>query len=343
MTITQRRFGASGRLVTPVGYGAMVLEGYYGGIDDAAGVATLRAALDQGVTLIDTSDAYGDGHNERLVGQALRGRTREGLTVATKFGIVFDGTPATELPTGWGYSLQINGRPEYARRCLERSLQALGLDTIDLWYVHFPDPAVPIEETVGAMAEAVQAGKVRHLGLSNVSAEQVRRAHAVYPIAAVQNEYSLWRREAEAELLPTLARDRRRSGDQLGPACAGLGAGPGRADRAHPRHAQARAHRREPGGGQRPASGRGAGAASRTSPCPKTSRAGATPASAPRPRCRATAPTCSPQRARSRPWPIWSAPRRSSTPASAWSHYFVAPAGSLASRPRPSRAACEAG
>lgn len=204
MAIMQRQLGSSGPRVAPVGYGAMVLEGYYGGIDDAAAVATLRAALDQGVTLIDTSDAYGDGHNERLVGEALRGRAREGLTVATKFGIVFDGTPASELPTGWGYSLQISGRPEYARRCLERSLQTLGLDAIDLWYLHFPDPAVPIEETVGAMAEAVRAGTVRHLGLSNVTAEQVRRAHAVHPIAAVQNEYSLWRREAEAELLPAL-------------------------------------------------------------------------------------------------------------------------------------------
>jgi aryl-alcohol dehydrogenase-like predicted oxidoreductase len=182
----------------------MVLEGYYGGIDDAAGVATLRAALDRGVTLIDTADAYGDGHNERLVGEALRGRDRAGVTLATKFGIAFDGTPATELPTGWGYSLQICGRPEYVRKSLDRSLQALGVEYIDLWYLHFPDPAVPVEETVGAMAEGVRAGKVRHLGLSNVTAEQVRRAHTVHPVAAVQNEYSLWRREAEVELLPAL-------------------------------------------------------------------------------------------------------------------------------------------
>jgi aryl-alcohol dehydrogenase-like predicted oxidoreductase len=182
----------------------MVLEGYYGGIDDAAGVATIKAALDLGVTLLDTADAYGNGHNERLVGEALRGVARAGVTLATKFGIVFDGTPATELPTGWGYSLQINGRPEYARKSLQRSLQTLGVDYIDLWYAHYPDPAVPIEETVGAMAEAVRAGTVRCLGLSNVSAEQVRRAHAVHPIAAVQNEFSLWRREAEEELLPTL-------------------------------------------------------------------------------------------------------------------------------------------
>jgi aryl-alcohol dehydrogenase-like predicted oxidoreductase len=204
MAASQRQIGTGGPLVAPVGYGAMVLEGYYGGIDDAAGVATLRAALDRGVTLIDTADAYGDGHNERLVGEALRGRGRAGVTLATKFGIVFDGTPATELATSWGYSLQICGRPEYVRKSLDRSLQALGVEYIDLWYMHFPDRAVPIEETVGAMAEGVQAGKVRHLGLSNVTAEHVRRAHAVHPVVAVQNEYSLWRREAEVELLPVL-------------------------------------------------------------------------------------------------------------------------------------------
>jgi aryl-alcohol dehydrogenase-like predicted oxidoreductase len=200
----QRRLGMHGPLVSPLGYGAMVLEGYYGGVEDEAAVATIRAALDLGVTLIDTADAYGNGHNERLVGAALQGRDRASVVLATKFGIVFDGTPATELPTGWGYSLQINGRPDYAHKSLARSLQTLGVDYIDLWYAHYPDPQVPIEETVGAMAQAVQAGTVRYLGLSNVSAEQVRRAQAVHPIAAVQNEYSLWRREAETELLPTL-------------------------------------------------------------------------------------------------------------------------------------------
>lgn len=202
--MAQRQLGAVGPVVSPLGYGAMVLEGYYGDIDDAAGVATIQAAIDAGVTLIDTADAYGNGHNERLVGMALRGRERDAVTLATKFGIVFDGTPATELPTGWGYSLQINGRPEYVRKSLERSLQTLGVDYIDLWYAHYPDPTVPIEETVGAMAKEVQAGKVRYLGLSNVTAEQVRRAHAIHPIGAVQNEFSLWRREAEVELLPTL-------------------------------------------------------------------------------------------------------------------------------------------
>ncbi len=204
MTTIQRQLGTNGPLVSPLGYGAMVLEGYYGSIEDKAAVATICAALDLGVTLIDTADAYGNGHNEGLVGAAIRGRARDSFTLATKFGIVFDGTPATAVPTGWGFSLQINGQPEYVRRSLERSLRTLGVDHIDVWYAHYPDPAVPIEETVGAMAEAVQAGKVRYLGLSNVTAEQVRLAHAVHPIAMVQNEYSLWRREAEVELLPTL-------------------------------------------------------------------------------------------------------------------------------------------
>jgi aryl-alcohol dehydrogenase-like predicted oxidoreductase len=125
--------------------------------------------------------------------------------VATKFGIVFEEEETgTDLPTGWGFSLKINGKPAYVRRALEASLRRLDVDVIDLWYAHYPDPGTPIEDTVGAMADAVRAGKVRYLGLSNVTAEQVRRAHAVYPITAVQYEYSLWRREAETEILPTL-------------------------------------------------------------------------------------------------------------------------------------------
>jgi aryl-alcohol dehydrogenase-like predicted oxidoreductase len=130
---------------------------------------------------------------------------RDKAFIATKFGIVFDeNETGTDLPTGWGFSLKINGRPDYARRCLDASLKRLGVDVVDLWYLHYPDPATPIEETAGAMADAVRSGKVRHVGLSNVTAEQVRRAHAVHPIAAVQYEYSLWRREPETELLPTL-------------------------------------------------------------------------------------------------------------------------------------------
>ena len=195
--------GKGGPLVGVLGYGAMVLEGYYGPSDDSDAVGTIHRALDAGVTMIDSADAYGNGHNELLVGRAVRGR--KDAFVASKFGIVFEpAEDGTELPTGWGFSLKINGRADYARRAIDASLSRLGVDTIDLWYLHYPDPATPIEETVGAMAASVRAGKVRHLGLSNVTAEQVRRAHAVHPIAAVQYEYSLWRREAETTLLPTL-------------------------------------------------------------------------------------------------------------------------------------------
>lgn len=186
-----------------LGYGAMVLEGYYGGIDDKASVDVLRHAIECGA-MLDSADAYGAGHNERLIGEALKGQ-RDKAFVATKSGIVFDEAEAgTSLETGWGFALNINGKADYVQRSLEASLQRLGTDYIDLYYAHYPDPNVPIEETVAAMGKAVAEGKVRYLGLSNVTAEQVRRAHAVHPIAAVQYEYSLWRREAETELLPTL-------------------------------------------------------------------------------------------------------------------------------------------
>lgn len=201
--IPKRSLGRNGPAVGAVGYGAMVLEGYYGASDDERAVATIHKALDVGVTMIDSADAYGNGHNESLVGRAVR--SRKDAFVATKFGIVFDeGETGTPLPTGWGFTLTLNGTRAYARRALDRSLARLGVPAIDLWYLHYPDPSVPIEETVAAMAEGVAAGKVRHLGLSNVTADQVRRAHAVHPIAAVQFEYSLWRREAESLLLPTL-------------------------------------------------------------------------------------------------------------------------------------------
>lgn len=201
--IDRRELGAGGASVGRLGYGAMVLEGYYGPSDDDRAVETIHRALDRGMTMIDSADAYGNGHNERLVGRATR--HRRDAFLASKFGIVSDPSePASEVATGWGFSLRISGRPGYARRALDASLSRLGVDALDLWYLHYPDPAVPIEETVGAMAAAVHAGKVRHLGLSNVTAEQVRRAHAVHPVAAVQYEYSLWRREAETELLPTL-------------------------------------------------------------------------------------------------------------------------------------------
>lgn len=200
----ERKLGKDGPLVGAIGYGAMVLEGYYGKAEEGDSVEVLRHAIDTGCSFIDTADAYGNGHNEQLVGRALTGRRNKAF-IATKFGIVTDSdTAGTDVPTGWGFTLKINGKPEYAKRCLEASLSHLGMSHIDLWYLHFPDPATPIEETVGSMADAVYEGKVRYLGLSNVTAEHVRRAHKVHPIAAVQFEYSLWRREAETLLLPTL-------------------------------------------------------------------------------------------------------------------------------------------
>jgi aryl-alcohol dehydrogenase-like predicted oxidoreductase len=199
-----RNLGKDGPTLGAIGYGAMGLEGYYGATDEDNAIGVIRHALDEGCSLIDTADAYGNGHNEQLVGRAIADRRNEAV-IATKFGIVFDPEETgTEVPTGWGFSLNINGTPEYVQRCLENSLERLGVSHIDLWYAHYPDPATPIEETVAAMAAAVQAGTVRFLGLSNVTAEQVRRAHAVHPIAAVQYEYSLWRREVETEMLPTL-------------------------------------------------------------------------------------------------------------------------------------------
>ena len=202
--LPQRTLGKNGPKVSAIGYGAMVAEGYYGAADENSAVDTIRHALDIGVNFIDTADTYGKGHNETTVARAVKGR-RDDCVLATKFGIVFEpDQKGTEFQTGWGFSLQLNGTPAYARRALDGSLQRLGVDTIDLWYLHFPDPTTPIEETVAAMAEGVRAGKVRHLGLSNVTAEHVRRAHAVHPIAAVQYEYSLWRREPEQELLPAL-------------------------------------------------------------------------------------------------------------------------------------------
>jgi aryl-alcohol dehydrogenase-like predicted oxidoreductase len=199
-----RRLGRQGLEVSAIGYGAMVLvHGMYGDVEDERSAATIRHALDAGITLIDTSDAYGeDGHNERLVGRAVADR-REEVVVATKFGYALSpDEPGTTVEVNWDVQPRVNGRPEWVGRKLDASLRRLGIEQVDLWYLHFPDPEVPIEETVGAMKEAVGAGKARHLGLCNVTAEQLRRAHAVHPIAAVQNEYSLWTRDAEADVLP---------------------------------------------------------------------------------------------------------------------------------------------
>ena len=202
--ITKRQLGNKGPEVGCLGYGAMVLEGFYGGVDEQEAIATIQHALDLGMDLIDTADAYGEGHNELLIAKAIKGR-RDDVFVSTKFGIVYDIKEAgTELPTGWGFSLKINGAPSYVKKSLDLSRSRLEVDVIDLWYAHYPDPSIPIEETVGAMAECVQSGDVRYLGLCNVTADEVRRANEVHPIAAVQYEYSLWRREVETTLLPTL-------------------------------------------------------------------------------------------------------------------------------------------
>ena len=195
--------GENGPSIPRVGFGAMTLDGVYGAVEEDTAVGILRHAVESGL-MIDTADAYGGGENERRIARAVSGN-REHAFIATKFGIVFDkNETGAELPTGWGFSLNINGTPEYMRQALDASLQRLQTDYVDLYYAHFPSPQTPIEDTVGAMADALRAGKVRHIGLSNVNAEQVRRAHAVHPVAAVQYEYSCWRREAETELLPVL-------------------------------------------------------------------------------------------------------------------------------------------
>jgi aryl-alcohol dehydrogenase-like predicted oxidoreductase len=206
MTTPARTIGPDRLAVSAIGYGAMVLvHGMYGANDDERSVATLRHAIDAGATLIDTSDAYGaDGHNERLVGRAVAGRRGE-VQIATKWGIVGGpGEHAHRVEAAYDNEIWVDARPERAREAVEASLRRLGIDAIDLWYVHFPDPGVPIEETVGAMAELVTEGKVRHLGLSNATAEQVLAAHQAHPITAVQAEYSLWTRDPERELLGVL-------------------------------------------------------------------------------------------------------------------------------------------
>lgn len=180
--------------VSALGLGCMGMSEFYGRADQAEAVATIHRALDLGVTFLDTADMYGPFTNERLVGQAISGR-RDAVQLATKFG-------NERNPDGsW---VGINGRPQYVRRACEASLERLDTDHIDLYYQHRVDPNVPIEETVGAMAELVVAGKVRHLGLSEASAATIRRAHAVHPITALQSEYSLFTRGMEAEIIPTL-------------------------------------------------------------------------------------------------------------------------------------------
>ena len=187
-----RRLGTEGLTVSALGLGCMGMSEFYAGRDEKESLATIDRAVGLGVTFLDTADMYGPFKNEELVGRAIRGR-REAVVLATKFGNVRGED---------GSFLGVNGHPEYVRACCEGSLRRLDVDHIDLYYQHRVDRTVPIEETVGAMAGLVEAGKVRYLGLSEASPRTIRRAHAVHPISALQSEYSLWTREPEDEVLP---------------------------------------------------------------------------------------------------------------------------------------------
>src|SRR5689334_16726693 len=194
MSIEIVALGSQGLRVSRQGLGCMGMSQSYGAGDDAESIATIHRALELGVTLLDTADVYGPHANERLVGRAIADR-RDRVVLASKFGFLVD-------PDGTRRG--ISGRPEYVREACDRSVERLGVDHIDLYYQHRVDPGTPIEETVGAMGELVQAGKVRYLGLSEAAADTIRRAHAVHPISALQSEYSLWARDIEAEVLPAI-------------------------------------------------------------------------------------------------------------------------------------------
>jgi len=189
-----RNLGSAGLEVSEIGLGCMGISEFYGRSDEGEAIATIHRALDLGVTFLDTADAYGPFTNERLVGRAIAGR-RDQVVLATKFG---------NVRNEQGERLGIRGDAEYVRQACDASLQRLGVDHIDLYYQHRVDPKTPIEETVGAMAELVEAGKIRYLGLSEAAPATIRRANAVHPITALQTEYSLWSRDPEDEILPTV-------------------------------------------------------------------------------------------------------------------------------------------